>query len=56
MIVDEMEIIEEDYSKVSEVAWDYLHLLRSSNSPGLSQQTHRIGTSLTDRRNVETLQ
>ena len=26
MIVDEMEIIEEDYLMVSEVAWDYLHL------------------------------
>ena len=47
MIVDEMERIEDDYSKVSEVAWDYLNLLRSSNSPGLSQRTHKIGTSLT---------
>ena len=47
MIVDEMERIEEDYSKVSEVAWDYLNLLKSSNSPGLSQRTHKIGTSLT---------
>ena len=47
MIVDEMERIVEDCSKVSEVAWDYLNLLRSSNSPGLSQRTHKIGTSLT---------
>ena len=47
MIVDEMERIEEDYSKVSEVAWDYLNLLKSSNSPGISQRTHKIGTSLT---------
>ena len=47
MIVDEMERIEEDYSNVSEVAWDYLNLLKSSNSPGLSQRTHKIGTSLT---------
>ena len=47
MIVDEMERIEEDYSKVSEVAWGYLNLLKSSNSPGLSQRTHKIGTSLT---------
>ena len=46
MIVDEMERIEEDYSKVSEVAWDYLNLLKSSNSPGISQRTHKIGTSL----------
>ena len=47
MIVDEMEGIEEDYSKVREVAWDYLNLLKSSNSPGLSHRTHKIGTSLT---------
>ena len=47
MIVDEMERLEEDYSKVSEVAWDYLNLLKSSNSPGLSQRTHKVGTSLT---------
>ena len=47
MIVDEMERIGEDYSNVSEVAWDYLNLLKSSNSPGLSQRTHKIGTSLT---------
>ena len=46
MTVDEMERIEEDYSNVSEVAWDYLNLLKSSNSPGLSQRTHKIGTSL----------
>ena len=46
MIVDEMEIIEEDYSKVSEEAWDYLNLLKSSNLPGLSQRTNKIGTSL----------
>ena len=46
MIVEEMERIEEDYTKVSEVAWDYLNLLKSSNSPGLSQRTHKIGTSL----------
>ena len=44
MIVDEMERIEEDYSNVSEVAWDYLNLL--INSPGLSQRAHKIGTSL----------
>ena len=47
MIVDEMERIEEDYSNVSEVAWDYLNLLKSSNSPGLLQRTHKIGASLT---------
>ena len=47
MIVDQMERIEEDYSNVSEVAWDYLNLLKSSNSPGLSQRTHKIGTSFT---------
>ena len=47
MIVYEMERIEEDYSNVSQVAWDYLNLLKSSNSPGLSQRTHKIGTSLT---------
>ena len=47
MLVDEMERIEEDYSNVSEVAWDYLNLLKTSNSPGLSQRTHKIGTSLT---------
>ena len=46
MIVDEMERIEEDYSKVSEVAWDYSNLLKSSKSPGLSQRTHKVGTSL----------
>ena len=46
MIVDEMERIEEDYSNVSEVAWDYLNILKSSNSHGLSQRTHKIGTSL----------
>ena len=47
MIVDEMERLEEDYSKASELAWDYLNLLRSSNSPGLSQRTKMTGTSLT---------
>ena len=47
MIVDEMERIEEDYSNVSVVAWDYLNLLKSSNSLSLSQRTHKIGTSLT---------
>ena len=47
IIVDEMERIEEDYSNVSQVACDYLNLLKSSNSPGLSQRTHKIGTSLT---------
>ena len=46
MIVEEMEILEEDYSKASNVAWDNLNLLRSSNSPGLSQRTHVHGTSL----------
>ena len=47
MIVDKMERIEEEYSNVSQVAWDYSNLLKSSNSPGLSQRTHKIGTSLT---------
>ena len=47
MIVDKMERIEEDYSKASEVAWDYLKSLRSSNSPGLSQRTQVTGASLT---------
>ena len=47
MIVEEMERLEEDYSKASELAWDYLNLLRSSNSPGLSQRTQMTGTSLT---------
>ena len=46
MIVDEMERIEEDYSKVIEEAWDYLNLLKSSYLPGLSQRTNKIGTSL----------
>ena len=46
IIVDELERIEEDYLKVSKVAWDYLNLLKSSNSPGLSQRTHKIGTTL----------
>ena len=49
MIVEEMERLEEDYSNASEVAWDYLNLLRSSNSPGLSQRTQVTGTSLTTR-------
>ena len=48
MLVDEMERIGEDYSNVSEVAWDFLNLLKTSNSPGLSQRTHKIGTSLTE--------
>ena len=47
MIVEEIERLEEDYSKASEVAWDYLKLLRSSNSPVLSQRTQMTGTSLT---------
>ena len=47
MIVEEMERLEEDYSKASEVAWDYLKLLRSSNSPGLSQRKQVTGTPLT---------
>ena len=47
MIVEEMERLEEDYSKASEVAWDYLNLLRSSNLPGLSQRTKITGNSLT---------
>ena len=34
-IVDEIERLEEDYSKASEVAGDYLNLHRSSKSPGL---------------------
>ena len=46
-IVDEIERLEEDYSKASEVAWDYLNLLRSSKSPGLSQRTQKTSTSLT---------
>ena len=46
MIVEEIERLEEDYSKASEVALDYLKLLRSSNSPGLSQRTQVTGTSL----------
>ena len=47
MIVDEIERIEEDYSKASEVSRDYLNLIKSSNSPGLIQRTHKIGASLT---------
>ena len=47
MIVEEIERLEEDYSKASEVALDYLNLLRSSNSPDLSQRTQVSGTSLT---------
>ena len=47
MIVEEMVRLEKDYSKASEIAWDYLNLLRSSNSPGLSQRTKMTGTSLT---------
>ena len=47
MIVEEIERLEDDYSKASEVAWDYLNLLRSSSSPGLSQRTQLTDTSLT---------
>ena len=46
MIVEEMERLEEDYSKASKLTWDYLNFLRSSNLPGLSQQTWMSGTSL----------
>ena len=39
MIIEKIERLEDDYSKASEVAWDYLNLLRSSSSPGISQRT-----------------
>ena len=47
MIVEELERLEEDYSKASELAWDYLKMLRSNNTPGLSQRKQVTGTSLT---------
>ena len=47
MIIEEIERLEDDYSKASEVALDYLNLLRSSNSPGLLQRTQLTDTSLT---------
>ena len=47
MIIEEIERLEEDYSKSSEVAWDYLNLLRSSKSSGLSQRKQKTGTSFT---------
>ena len=46
MIVEEMERLEQDYSKATEVVWDYLILLRSSKSPGLSQRTQKTGNFL----------
>ena len=46
MIVEDMERLEEDDSKASELAWDYLNLLRSGQTPGLSQRTQKTGTSL----------
>ena len=47
MIVEELERLEEDYSKASELAWDYLKMIRSNNTPALSQRTQVTGTSLT---------
>ena len=47
MIVEELERLEEDYSKASELAWNYLNMLRSNNTPGLSRRTQVTGTSLT---------
>ena len=47
MIVEELESLKEDHSKASELAWNYLNMLRSNNTPGLSQRTQVTGTSLT---------
>ena len=47
MIIEEMERLEEDYWKASEVEWGYLNLLRSNYLPGLSQRTRLTGTTLT---------
>ena len=47
MILEELERLEEDYSKASELAWNYLNMLRSNNTPGISQRTQVTGTSLT---------
>ncbi|MEW8546883.1 MAG: hypothetical protein AB2693_25490, partial [Candidatus Thiodiazotropha sp.] len=44
-IIDEMEVLENDYSKASEVAWDLLHSHRLSESPSRSKRTQKAAVN-----------